>query len=62
MNDCILYRGLEYEDLDKCTICGLDRFNRQKDGGDDENYNRNKRKGGSKKVFWYFPIIPQLKH
>jgi hypothetical protein len=23
-NDCILYRGLEYEDLDKCPICGLD--------------------------------------
>jgi hypothetical protein len=21
--DCILYRGLEYEDLEKCPICGL---------------------------------------
>jgi hypothetical protein len=58
-NDCILYRGSEYEDLEKCSICGLDRFNRRKDGNDDENYN--KRKGGSKKVFWYFPIIPRLK-
>jgi hypothetical protein len=23
-NDCILYRGAEYEDLEKCSICGLD--------------------------------------
>jgi hypothetical protein len=23
-NDCILYRGSEYEDLEKCPICGLD--------------------------------------
>jgi hypothetical protein len=30
--------------------------------GDDENYNRNRRKGGPKKVFWYFSIIPRLKH
>jgi hypothetical protein len=27
-----------------------------------ENCNRNRRKGGPKKVFWYFPIIPRLKH
>jgi hypothetical protein len=60
--DCILYRGPEYEDLEKCPICGLERFNRRKDSGDDENCNRNRRKGGPKKVFWYFPIIPRLKH
>jgi hypothetical protein len=36
-NDCILYCGPEYEDLKKCPICGLDRFNRRKDGGHDEN-------------------------
>jgi hypothetical protein len=58
-NDCILYRGEEYEDLEKCTICELDRFNHMKDGGDDDNCNR--RKGGPKKVFSYFPIIPHLK-
>jgi hypothetical protein len=23
-NDCILYRGPEYEDLEKCSICGRD--------------------------------------
>jgi hypothetical protein len=60
-NDCLLYHGPEYEDLDKCPICGLDRFNRRKDVGDDENCNRNRRKGGPKKVFCYFPIIPHLK-
>jgi hypothetical protein len=60
-NDCILYRGPEYEDLEKCTICRLDQFNRRKDGSDDENCNRNRRKGGPKNVFWYFSIIPRLK-
>jgi hypothetical protein len=58
-NDCILYRGGEYEDLEKYPIYGLDRFNRKKDGGDDENCNR--RNGGPKKVFCYFPITPHLK-
>jgi hypothetical protein len=33
----------------------------EKDGGDDENYNENRRNGGPKKVFWYFPIISHLK-
>jgi hypothetical protein len=60
-NDCILYRGPEYEDLEKCPICGLDRFNSRKDGGDDENCNRNRRKGGPKKIFLYFSIIPHSK-
>jgi hypothetical protein len=57
-NDCILYRGSNYQDLEKCPVCGLDRFNRRKDGGDDEDCNRTK--GGPKKVFWYFPIVPRL--
>jgi hypothetical protein len=60
-NEYILYRGPEYKDLEKYPICGLDRFNHRKLSGDDENYNRNRRKGGPKKVFWYFPIIPRLK-
>jgi hypothetical protein len=59
-NDCILYRGEEYEDLEKCPIYELDRFNRRKDGGDDDNCNR--RKSEPKKMFWYFLIIPHLKH
>jgi hypothetical protein len=36
-NDCILYHGPGYEDLERCSICELDQFNRRKDGGDDEN-------------------------
>jgi hypothetical protein len=51
--------GAEYEYLENCPICGLDQFNHGKDGGDDKNYNR--RKGGPKKSFCYFPIIPRLK-
>jgi hypothetical protein len=58
-NDCILYCGPKYEDLEKCPICGLDRFNHRKDSDDDENCNR--RKDGSKNVFLYFPIITRLK-
>jgi hypothetical protein len=58
-NDCILYRGEEYEDLEKCTTYELDRFNRRKDSGDYDNYNR--RKGELKNMFWYFTIIPHLK-
>jgi hypothetical protein len=59
-NDCIPYRGAEYEELEKCPICGLNQFNHRKDGGDDENYNRGK--GRPKKVFRYFSIIHRLKH
>jgi hypothetical protein len=58
-NDYILYHGEEYEDIEKCPICGLDRFNRRKDGDDDDNSIR--RKDRTKKVFWYFPIISRLK-
>jgi hypothetical protein len=50
-NDCILYYRPEYEDLDKCPICGLNQFNHKKDGDDDENCNRNRSKGGPKKMF-----------
>jgi hypothetical protein len=60
-NDCILYRGSKYEDLEKCPICGLHRLNHRKDGSEDENGNRNRRKVVPRKVFWYFPIIPRLK-
>jgi hypothetical protein len=53
-NDCILYHGPEYRDLKKCPICGLDRFNHRKDGRDDENYNRNRRKASLKRCFATF--------
>jgi hypothetical protein len=32
-------------------LCRLDRFNRRKDGDDDENCNRNRRKDGPKRCF-----------
>jgi hypothetical protein len=60
-NDFILYRGSEYDDLEKCPICGLNRFNHRNDDGDDEICNKNRRKSGPKKVIWYFLIIPHLK-
>jgi hypothetical protein len=56
-NDCILYHGLEYKDLEKCSICGLDRFNHRKDGGDDENCNKNRRKAGLKRCFGTFLLF-----
>jgi hypothetical protein len=56
-NDCIQYRGPEYEDLKKCPICGLDRFNRRKDDGDDEHYNRNRRKADLKRCFGTFLLF-----
>ena len=59
-NDCILYHGKKYKDLDKCPVCGVDRFNCRKDGGDDDE-DSHKGKGSPKKVFWYFPIISRFK-
>jgi hypothetical protein len=53
-NDCILYHGSEYEDLEKCHICGLDQFNRRKEGGDNKNCNRNRREVGPKRCFGIF--------
>jgi hypothetical protein len=44
-----IYCGAEYEDLEKCPNCDLDRFNCRKHIGDDENCNR--RNDGPKKVF-----------
>jgi hypothetical protein len=49
-NDCILYHGSEYEDLEKCHICGLDRFNHRKDDDEDENCKEIEEKVGLKDV------------
>jgi hypothetical protein len=57
-NDCILYRGEEYEDLDRCPICGLERYKRRKDG---DVAGSGKVKGNPRKMFCYFPIIPRFK-
>ena len=49
-NDCILYRGDEYKDLDACPKCEALRY---KEGSSDEG---TKTRGGPVKVIWYFPI------
>src|SRR5664279_2451616 len=59
-NDCILYRGEEYENLDACPVCGALRYKiRRDDPGDVEG--KSPRKRVPAKVMWYAPIIPQLK-
>jgi hypothetical protein len=60
-NDCILYRGEEYENLDACLVCKACRYNiPQEDPGDVEGLRTKKRV--PIKVMWYFSIIPRLKH
>jgi hypothetical protein len=51
MNEFYIAGLCTKQDHEKCPVYGLDRFNRRKDGGDDENCNGNRKKGGSKKVF-----------
>ena len=53
-NDCILYRGEKYKDLDKCPKCEAPRY---KEGPSDEG---TKTRGGPVKVVWYFPIAPRV--
>jgi hypothetical protein len=70
-NSCVLFRR-DYADLDKCPMCGYDRYKRKKDGGDDNNADddnepgeiRGKKKanrGAPVRVAWYFCIIPRLR-
>jgi hypothetical protein len=59
-NDCILYRGEEYENLDACPVCKACRYKiPQEDPGDVEGVHTKKRVLA--KVMWYFSIIPHLK-
>jgi hypothetical protein len=53
--------GLSTNTSRNALFVDSDRFNHRKDSSDDENCNRNRRKGVSKKVVCYFPIIPHLK-
>jgi len=62
-NDCILYRGEEYENLDACPVCKASRYKiRQDDPSDVEGEELPSWKKISAKVMWYAPIIPRLKH
>jgi hypothetical protein len=59
-NDCILYRGEEYENLNACPVCGALRYKiRRDDPGDVEGERPRKRIPA--KVMWYAPIIPWLR-
>jgi hypothetical protein len=59
-NDCILYRGEEYENLDACLVCTALRYKiRWDDPGDVEGEPPRKRVPA--KVMLYAPIIPRLK-
>jgi len=60
-NDCILYLGKDYENLDEYPICKASRYKiRRDDPGDVEREERPRKKIHTK-VMWYAPIIPHLK-
>ena len=59
-NDCILYRGAAYENLDCCPVCSCARYKiRREDPGEVDGENCKKKIPA--KVMWYFPLIPRLK-
>ena len=60
-NDCILYRGEEYENLDSCPVCNACRHKTPRDDPGDVDGMRIKKRVPAK-VVWYFPLIPRLKH
>ena len=63
LNDCILYHGEEYENLDACLVCKASQYKiRRDDLGNVECEERPSRKKIPTKVMWYAPIIPHLKH
>ena len=52
-NDCILYRGEEYEKLDACPVCDAKRYKiRQNDPGEVDGEPIKKKVPA--KVMWYF--------
>ena len=60
-NDCILYHGNEYENLDECPVCKASRYKiRRDDPGDVEGEQRPRKKIPTK-IMWYAHIIPRLK-
>nr|ABG65965.1 transposon protein, putative, CACTA, En/Spm sub-class [Oryza sativa Japonica Group] len=59
-NDCILYRGEEYENLEACPVCKALRYKiRRDDPGEVDGQLTKKRIPA--KVMWYFPIIPRVR-
>ena len=61
INDCILYRGEEYENKNECPVCGALRYKIRRDDSGDVEGEPWPRKRVPAKVMWYAPIIPRLK-
>jgi hypothetical protein len=61
INDCILYRGEEYENLEACPVCTAMRYKIRRDDHSDVD-GEPLRKRVPTKVMWYAPTIPRLKH
>jgi hypothetical protein len=60
-NDCILYCGKDYENLDACPICKASRYKIRRDDPSDVEGEERPRKKIPAKIMWYAPIIPRLK-
>lgn len=59
-NDCILYRGKEYENLESSPVCSALRYKIRRDDPGDVDGQPVKKKVPAMLV-WYFPVIPHLK-
>ena len=58
-NDCVLFRGKEYEGLDNCPKCGETRWKQSKEV-QDVGSSCGSKKRVPRKILWYFPPIPRL--
>nr|ABA99466.1 transposon protein, putative, CACTA, En/Spm sub-class [Oryza sativa Japonica Group] len=59
-NDCILYRGEEYENLEACPVCKALQYKIRRDDPGEVDEQLTKKRIPAK-VMWYFPIIPRLR-
>jgi hypothetical protein len=60
INDCILYHGEEYENLEACLVCTALQYKIRRDDPSDVE-SEPPRKRVPAEVMWYAPIIPRLK-
>jgi len=58
-NDCVLFRGKEYEGLDNCPKCGETRWKQSKEV-QDVGSSCGSKKRVPRKILRYFPLIPRL--
>ena len=56
-NDCILYRGDEYENLEACPVCEAQRYKIPRNEANEVEGGQKKKKIPAK-VMWYFLVIP----